>query len=105
MNLLLLTTAAACYTTAGILMKLSDGLTKPVPSLLLFLVVMSGAAVQAFAVRNAHLGLTYLLVLGLGAGLALVGSVIIFREQFSGLELAGLFFVVAGLACFHVSSA
>ncbi len=85
-------------------MKLSDGLTKPIPSFLLFLVVISGASLQAFAVRHANLGLTYLLVLGLEAGLAFMGSVFIFREQFSTLELTGLLLVIGGITCLHVSS-
>lgn len=64
LNLPLLVTAAALYTTGGVLMKLSEGLTRPLYSLLLFTATLLGAALQALAVRHAQLGVTYLLVLG-----------------------------------------
>lgn len=104
LNLLLLVTAATLYTTGGVLMKLSDGLTRPLYILLLLVAVTLGSVLQALAVRHAQLGVTYLLVLGLEAGLALAGSVLIFRESLSLLKLFGLSLIVGGVACLHVSS-
>lgn len=97
-------TAATLYTTGGVLMKLSEGLTRPY-SLLLFTAIALGAALQALAVRHAQLGVTYLLVLGQGAGLALAGGVLIFRESLSPPKLFGLSLIVGGVACLHLSSA
>ncbi len=54
LNLPLLVTAATLYTTGGVLIKLSEGLTRPY-SLLLVVAVTPGAALQALAVRHAQL--------------------------------------------------
>lgn len=85
-------------------MKLSEGLTRPLYTLLLLVAITLGAALQALAVRHAQLGVTYLLVLGLEAGLAVAGSVFIFRESLSPPKLLGLSLIVGGIACLHVSS-
>ena len=103
LNLPLLVTAAT-YTAGGVLMKLSEGLTRPLYSLLLVIAVTLGAALQALAVRHAPLGVTYLLVLGLEAGLALAGSVLIFRESLSPPNVFELSLIAFGVACLHLSS-
>ena len=103
LNLPLLVTAATLYTTGGVLIKLSEGLTRPYS--LLLVAVTPGAALQALAVRHAQLSVTYLLVLGLEAGLALAGSVLIFRESLSPPKLFWLSLIVGSVACLHLSSA
>ncbi len=48
-------------------MKASEGLTKPGPSVLLFALFSAAAACQAIGMRNAEMGSSYVLVLGLEA--------------------------------------
>lgn len=97
----LLVLVALLYSSGGILMKLSEGLTRPLYTLLLTLAVALGVVLQTLVVRHAQPGTTYLLVLGLEAGLALVGSAFIFRENLSFLKLLGLLLIVAGIGCLH----
>jgi multidrug transporter EmrE-like cation transporter len=103
MNLLWLVTAASLYTAGGIFMKLSQGLTQLLPSLLLFVSVCLGAFIQALVVRHMQLGVTYMVILGLEASLALAGSVFIFREGLSQLKMLGFILVVGGIGCLHAS--
>ena len=39
--------ASLCFATSGLAMKFSEGLTKPLPSLVLALLVLTGAGFQA----------------------------------------------------------
>lgn len=84
-------------------MKLSQGLTELLPTLLLFVTMGLGAVVQALAMRHLQLGVTYLLVLGLEATLALGGSVLIFRETLSVLKVLGFILVLSGIGFLHLS--
>jgi multidrug transporter EmrE-like cation transporter len=103
MTFLLLTIVAVCYTAGGIFMKLSHGLTLLLPSLLLFVSVCLGAFIQALVVRHMQLGVTYLVILGLEATLALGGSILIFHEGLSQLKVLGFIFVVGGIGLLQAS--
>jgi small multidrug resistance pump len=103
MTFLLLVLAAIFYTAGGVFMKLSQGLTHFFPTLLLFVTMCLGVIIQALAQRQMQLGVTYLLVLGLEATLALAGSVLIFHEGLSGLKVLGFILVLSGIGFLHLS--
>jgi small multidrug resistance pump len=103
MTFLLLVIAAVFYTAGGVFMKLSQGLTQFFPTLLLFVTMCLGIIIQALAQRQMQLSVTYLMVLGLEATLALVGSVLIFHEGLSGLKVLGFIFVLSGIGFLHLS--
>lgn len=97
MSLILNIAAALCYVVGGTCMKLSAGLSKPGPSLLIFLFFAGGAGLQAVAMRKAELGAAYILVLGLEAILALAFGALFFRENCSPMKLLGVVLVIAGI--------
>lgn len=103
MPALLLLAAAATYTVAGIYMKLSVGLTRPLPSLLLFVAVIPGVALQAVAMRHLQLSVAVLLVLGLEAILAVVFGALLFHERAGWPKVLGVVLVVAGVAVLHTT--
>jgi small multidrug resistance pump len=86
--------ASLCFATSGLAMKLSEGLTRPWPSVLLGLLVLVGATFQTFAMRYAGLGTTYLVVLGLEAVVATVLGIVFFQESFSLKTALAICFVV-----------
>jgi multidrug transporter EmrE-like cation transporter len=90
--------ASLCFASSGVAMKFSDGLTRPLPSVLLGLLVLVGATFQTFAMRYAGLGTTYLIVLGLEAVMAMVLGTIFFHETFSLKTIAAVSFVAVGIA-------
>ena len=98
MYLLLAVIAALSYTIGGVFMKFSEGFTHPIPSLLVYLLFLLGASLQIYITNNAHLGVTYILVLGLETVCALLFSLIVFREGYSTFTLIGILFVVLGAA-------
>lgn len=90
--------ASLCFASSGVAMKFSDGLTRPLPSVLLGLLVLTGATLQTFAMRHAGLGTTYLIVLGLEAIIAMALGAVFFHESFSLKTLAAVSFVAVGIA-------
>src|SRR2546427_1480902 len=73
--------AALLFTVGGIFMKLSDGLTKFWPTMIVFALFLTGAALQAIAMKREELAVTYLLVVGLEDILAFVFGVLVFSES------------------------
>jgi multidrug transporter EmrE-like cation transporter len=94
--------AAVFFTAGGVSMKASAGMTRLTPTLLFFLFFVVGAAFQALALREAELGVAYLVVLGLEAVLAAVLGVLIFAEQVSASKCFGVLTVVLGIVLLHL---
>ena len=78
-------------------MKLSDGFSKPGPSVLIFLFFMAGAAMQTFAMRNSQLSVTYIVVLGVEAAMAFVFGMMFFKEVHSLPKILGTSLVLVGI--------
>jgi multidrug transporter EmrE-like cation transporter len=89
--------AAVAFTVGGISMKYSAGLTRPVPSLLVFALFCLGAALQALAMRHADMGPTYIFVLGLESVLAFLLGVFVRGEPVTPLRIVAVLLVTAGI--------
>ncbi|HEY9597596.1 MAG TPA: SMR family transporter [Cyanophyceae cyanobacterium] len=104
MYLLMVLAAAVFFSVGGIYMKLSQGLSHLTPSLLVYVFFCVGASLQTLAMRKSDLGVTYILVLGLEAVLALLFGVILFKEHYSLFKLLGISLIVAGIAFLRSSN-
>jgi multidrug transporter EmrE-like cation transporter len=96
-NLLLSVAAAVAFALGGVCMKYSEGLTRPVPTALLFILFCAGAAAQTLAMRQSEMGSTYILVLGLESILAFVLGVLIFSESAAPIRILAVLLVTAGI--------
>ncbi|KJH71697.1 DMT family transporter [Aliterella atlantica] len=101
---LLVLIAAVAFTVGGIYMKLSAGLTELVPSLLVYICFAVGASLQALAMRQSDLGVTYLVVLGLESVLAFFFSTFLFQEASSMSKYCGVSLLVAGMILLHLKN-
>jgi multidrug transporter EmrE-like cation transporter len=101
MYLLMVVISAILFTIGGVFMKLSQGLTQPIPSLLVYIFFIAGASMQTVAMRRASLGVTYIVVLGLESVLAVLFGVVLFQESLSYMNLMGVSFIVAGMGFLH----
>jgi small multidrug resistance pump len=97
MYLLMALGAALCFTIGGIFMQLSDGLSKPLPTLLLYGMFATGASLQTLAMQKSEMGMTYVLVVGLEAILAVGFSIFFFKEEYAFFKLLGIFLIVLGV--------
>ena len=102
MYLLMAVIVALFYTVGGIFMKFSAGFSQLLPTGMVYLLFLAGVSLQTYITNNAHLGITYILVLGLEALCAVLFSLLIFKESYTPLTMVGIFLIAAGTACLRV---
>jgi len=95
---LLLVLASVAYAVGGLFMKQSDGLTRLLPTLAFLGLFLSGASLQALGMRDADMGTSYILVLGIEAVVAVVLSAFVLHEGYGPSRLAAIALVVIGIA-------
>src|SRR3954467_11971864 len=89
--------AALLYVLGGVFMKYSQGLTQALPTLALTILFSCGALLQAWAMKGAELGSSYVIVLGLEAMLAVALGTVLFGEHIGVRSLVGITLVVLGI--------
>jgi len=88
--------------TGSAFLKLSDGFTNLIPSLLLILFYGLSFTFFVFALKTVSLSVGYSIWAGLGtAGAALVG-VFLFKELLSGINFFGLIVIIAGVVIMNM---
>jgi len=98
MEFILLLVASAAYASGGLFMKYSAGLSRLPPTFAFLGLFVVGALLQGRAMRTADLGMAYILVLGLEAGMTIVFSAFVLREHFSVPRVFALVLVIVGAA-------
>jgi small multidrug resistance pump len=83
-----------CGTTC---MKLSEGFSKWVPSVLIFVFYAASFTLMTFAVRKLHLSLTYAIWSGVGTFLIAIIGLVWFKEPFTILKAVSMALVIAGV--------
>jgi small multidrug resistance pump len=90
--------AAICMEVCGTTcLKLSEGLTKWLPSVLIFVFYGLAFILMAFAVKKLDLSLTYAIWSGVGTLLIALIGFFWFREQFTLLKAFSMALVIAGV--------
>lgn len=97
MYLTMVFVSAFAYTLGGMYMKLSKGLSKLGPSLLVYFFLAAGASLETLAMQDSSLGVTYIFVVGLEFVLAFLFGSLLFRENYSYNNLFGVSLIVAGM--------
>ena len=97
MYLALTCMAALAFTIGGYFMKMSAGLTRLRPTLLVFGFFIVGACLQTLAMRGEQMSVTYIVVLGIEAISAFCCGVLFLKESTSVAKFAGLGLVVVGI--------
>ena len=97
--------AALSFTIGGIFMKTSQGLSQIVPTVLIYLCFGLGATLQTLVMqKSGEMGITYVLILGLEAVLAVAFGILFFQEGSSPLKLVGITLVIIGVALLRSGS-
>ncbi len=98
----ILVAASLLYVAGGVAMKFSNGLSRLIPTLLVFVLFGVAAALQTWAMKEAELGTGYSFVLGLEAILAVVAGHFLFGETITVVKGVGALFVVLGIALLKI---
>src|SRR5689334_8401789 len=93
--------AALAFALGGICMKASAGLTRVWPSVVMSLLFLAGAALQAVGMRHDDMSAAYISVLGFEAVLALACGALLFGEPLSAVRLCAVVLIITGVALLH----
>jgi multidrug transporter EmrE-like cation transporter len=97
MHLTLSAIAALCFVVGGVFMKQADGVRQASATAAFLVLFAAGAAVQSEAMRGTGLALTYVLVLGLEAAIAVAAGVFFFGESITPVKAAAVLLILAGI--------
>ena len=97
----LLILAALCFALGGVCMKNSAGLTSMWPSVLMSLLFLTGAALQALVMQHEEMSVAYISVLGLESLLAFAFGTLLLGEAISAHRLFAVSLIAAGVVLLH----
>lgn len=97
--------AIALEVSGTVSMKLSDGFTKLVPSVLIFVFYVASFAVLTLALKKIDVGVAYAIWAGAGTALIAVIGVLYFKEPFSLLKAFSIVLIIAGVVGLNMSGA
>jgi small multidrug resistance pump len=86
-------------------MKLSEGLTKFVPSVLLFVFYAASFVALAFALKKIEMSVAYAVWSGVGTTLIAAIGTLCFREAATVLKLVSILLIVVGVVGLNLSAA
>ncbi len=89
-----------CGTTS---MKLSQGFTRLVPSILLVVFYMASLSLLTLALRKIDIGVAYAIWSGVGTALISVIGIMLFREPVTALKLISIGLIIIGVIGLNIS--
>lgn len=105
MNWLFLVLAGLLEVGWAVGLKYSEGLTRPLPSVLTVVAMVVGFYLLSLSMREIPLGTAYGIWVGIGAVGAAIAGMVLFEEPVSTLRIASIVLVVAGIVGLKLSSA
>ena len=85
-------------------MKLSDGFTRPLPTLVMIVSMIGSFALLALAMRDLPLGTAYTIWTGIGAAGAFVLGAVMLGEVISPARVTAALLIISGIVLMKVSS-
>ena len=97
---------AICLEVSGtVSMKLSDGLTRLVPSVLIFVFYAASFAMLTLTLKRIEISVAYAIWSGVGTALIAVIGIAYFKEPATLIKFISIFLIIAGVAGLHFASA
>lgn len=85
-------------------MKLSEGFSKPVPSVITIVTMIASFSLLALSMKSLPLGTAYTIWTGIGAVGAFLVGVMVLGEQANMMRIAAALLIVSGLVMMKLSS-
>lgn len=86
-------------------MKLSEGFTKLIPSVLLFMCYVASFVALTFALRKIEVSVAYAIWAGVGTALIAVIGILYFREAASPLKFISILLIIIGVVGLNLGGA
>jgi small multidrug resistance pump len=85
-------------------MKLSDGFTKPVPSVLIFVFYAISFSLLTFTLKHINVSIAYAVWTGMGTALIAAIGIVYFAEPMTGFKLVCFGLIILGVAGLNLAS-
>lgn len=85
-------------------MKLSDGFSKPLPSVITIVTMIASFSLLALSMKSLPLGTAYTIWTGIGAVGAFLVGIMVLGEQANLMRVAAALLIVSGLVLMKLSS-
>lgn len=85
-------------------MKLSEGFTKTLPSIMMFVFYILSLVCLTYALKKIDVGVAYAIWAGVGTALIAVIGIYFFREPATLLKLGSIALIIVGVVGLHLSS-
>ncbi len=86
-------------------MKLSEGFTKFVPSVLVFVLYVASLVALTLALKKIEVSVAYAVWSGIGTALIAAIGILYFREAVTALKLASILLIIVGVVGLNLSGA
>ncbi|HDH98433.1 MAG TPA: multidrug efflux SMR transporter [Deltaproteobacteria bacterium] len=100
-----LSSAIVLEVAGTISMKLSEGFTKLVPSVLLFMFYAASFVALTFALKKIEVSVAYAVWSGVGTALITTIGILCFREAATALKLVSILLIIVGVVGLNLSGA
>lgn len=84
-------------------MKLSDGFSKPIPSILIFVFYAGAFVFLTLALKKLDIGIAYATWAGVGTAIIAAIGVLFFKDTINAVKLISLVLIVAGVIGLNMS--
>lgn len=85
-------------------LKYSEGVTKPIPSVIFVVAYALSFYFLAVALKDMQIGVAYAIWSGVGLILTVIAGIILWREPLDWARVVGIFLILAGLVFINVVS-
>lgn len=93
----------ACEVTGTVMMKVSNGFTRIVPSILMMVFYISILPLFTLALKKINLGVAYAIWSGVGtASIAIIGY-LLFKEQMNPVKITAIAMIIIGVIMLNLS--
>ena len=101
---LILCLSIALEVCGTVCLKLSDGMSRPLPILGVVLFYLSAFALMSSSLKSLEIGTVYAIWAAAGTALIAIIGIVFFGESIASGKIVGLAFVIAGVVLLKVSS-
>jgi len=84
-------------------MKFSEGFTKTIPSVMMFVFYILSLVALTYALKKIDMGMAYAVWAGVGTALITLIGIVFFKEPSSMLKIVSIVFIIAGVVGLHLS--
>jgi len=95
--------AIALEVSGTVCLKLSDGFTRLIPTMLIGVFYIASFSAMVMSLKRIELGVAYAIWAGAGTALIAILGILVFKEAATAMKLVALVLIISGVVMLHLS--